>query len=439
MIKKNYWFSLLEVVISIFIVSIFLLWAYSAINNYYSIIWYIDVNINWLNMSKTAIDELSNIRDEYLKNYPYNWWEKFMIDFWTWTFKLSRKKCNLTDDYKDTYLCKINDKIEEYEWPMDNLWEYINSKEWIYFYRKIDLSMENSFYLKNIYRIRNIDKEDIVLKFSDTIFNYNNILLSWDFDNNNSEVSFSWLNINFYNINWELSDWLFSNINNTNLRYSKVLEYDYLSNISDLDYLIYNSDTKNIKFQFVDYIDNSFTWTWIVPIEISDDINKNYYNLCNQMNKNLNIDCKFNYIFEDNFYNKLVGIEQELSWVNFGDNFNFSFSWSNYNEIWITLDLWILPTNDTNIYINPYWEIKKLNNRDNKNDLLSLISDSSSWLWIEIPDLPINIWWINTNTWYTSLLNVKVTTYSYNWIKDINDYVIESKIWDINRYIRYYE
>jgi len=68
-----------------------------------------------------------------------------------------------------------------------------------------------------------------------------------------------------------------------------------------------------------------------------------------------------------------------------------------------------------------------------------LVSDSTAWMWLEIPDKPSSIWWLNTSTWYTSLYSIKATTILYDGEKYIDTFVISSKIWDINRYKDYYE
>ncbi len=436
--KKQIWFSLAEVIISILIISLFLLGSYQALGNFYNIISHIDSNINWLNMSKTAIDEIINIRNRYFVSFPFNWWEKFVNDYWTGTFKFSNNKCSIMDDLSDIYLCNINDIKNEYEWPLDNLWEITNNTNGIHFYRKIDIDIENNFYLKNIDRIKTLSGEYLIFKFTDEIYNHNSMVLLWDFENNNLTLLSNWLDVNYFNINWVSSDWILDNLSNKNLRYSKILEYNSGSIITDGDSLLVNNNWNNYIFEFVDELP-SLTWTWIIPIQISDDINKNYLNLCNEINKISILNCDFNYIFQDNFYTKLIWIEKELSWIDFWNNYSFSFSWSNNNEIWINIIWNPIPYENTDIFINPFWDIKNIKNKSNKNDLLSIISDSTSWLWVEIPNIPNLVWEINTNTWFSSLLKIKSTTLSYEWDYFIDSFSIESKIWDINRYQNYNE
>lgn len=434
----KFWFSLVELMISVAIVSIILIWTFKSLSNFYGVIWYIDSNINWLNMSKTAIDEIINIRNGYFTSLPYDWWESFIENYWTWTYKLSKNRCNITDDLNNIYLCKIEDIKREYEWPLNNIWELISNLTWIHFYRKVDISIENNFYLKNIDRIKTSTWEVLAFKFTDEIYNHNSMLISWKFENSNEELISSWLDINFFDIDWNASDWFLNNLNNNNLRYSKLIEYDTWTIINKWDNLSLSYSGSIYKFEFVDVLP-TLTWTWVIPIKIDLDINKNYLNLCREIDKISFIDCNFNYIFKDNFYNKLIWIEKDLSEIDFWDDYTFSFSWSNNNEIRVNINWDILPSTNTDIFINPYLEIKNNKNKSNKNDFLSTLADSTSWRWIEIPNKPSLVGEINTNTWYTSLLKIKSTTFLYDWDKYIDSFFIESKIWDINRYQNYNE
>lgn len=430
---NNKWLTLIELIISITVLSIFLVSTYTAINSSYSMVGYIDSNINWLNMSKSLIDETINVRNSYLDSYPYDWWEQFIDYYWTWTFKLSEDKCEITDDLSSLYLCPIENQKNQYEWPLNNIWDIITNTQSTHFYRKLEISESNTFYLKNISRQRTSSWELLIFKFTEKIYNKNSLVIYWGFEDNNIDLNGSWLNINYYDIDWNSSTGSFNNINNNNLKYSKILEYNTWSSISNWDNLILSYTWWTYTFKFLDIIPETSTW-WLIPIKISTDIHQNYYQLCQEMDKLEIINCNYNYFIKDNFYEKIIWTEKELSNIDFWNNYNFSFSWSNNNEIWVDI-VWVnIPEQNTFTYLNPYWKIMHNNNDLNENDFLNIISDSSSWRWIEIPDLPNIIWEINTNTWFTSLLNIKSTTYLYDWNNFIDTFIIESKLWDINRY-----
>ena len=433
MIINKKWISLIELVVSITILSIFLLSTYTYINSSYSVIWYIDSNINWLNMSKSLIDETINIRNTYLETYPYNWWEKFVQDYWSWTFKASKEKCEITDEYKYLYLCPIDDETDQYEWPLNNLGDLISNINGKYFYRKLDVNTENDFYLKNINRQKTSSWETLILEFTDTIYNNNSFFIYWDFEDNNIIITGSWLNINYFDINWIAGNWILNNLNNNNLRYSKIIEYNTWSTIFNNDNLTLSFSGETYTFNFLDDIPTT-TISGLIPIKIDNDIHKSYYQLCKEINALDIVNCDLNYFIKENFYDKILWTEKELSNIDFWDDYNFSFSWSKNNEIWINIINSDIPITNTLTFLNPSWKIVNNPNDLVKNNILNLISDSTSWKWIEIPNLSSIIWEVNTNTWFTSLLNIKTTTLLYDWKSFIDSFVIESKLWDINRY-----
>lgn len=431
-------FSIVELVVSVVILSIFLILSYKTIDNFAWVINYIDSNIVWLNMTKVSVDEVVNLRNKFFLDYPYDGWEKFLGYYWTGTFKLSKDKCSVNDELNSIYLCKTIDNKSWYEWPIDINWNITTDKNGLYFYKKIDLDEYNKFYLKTLSRVNSWSIDKLIFKFSDSIYNKPSLLLNGDFENKNLSIENSWLDLDYYDLNWNTSDENFSNLNNYNLRYSKILRYNTWSSISDRDYLKINFSSWSYKFLFYT-VPPTLTWTWVIPIKIDSDINKNYYNLCSELNKIDILSCDFNLIIQDNFYKKLIWFEKDISNIDFWDDFSFAFSWANNDELILTLSWNILPENKTWLYINPYLWIKHNNDTSNENNFLALISDSTAWLWVEIPERPWTLWWINTSTWFTSLYSIKATTILYDKTKYIDTFVISSKIWDINRYQDYYE
>lgn len=431
-------FSIVEIIVSVVILSLFFTLAYKTIDHFSWIINYIDSNISWLNITKTWLDEVVKIRNNFFLNHPYDWWEEFVKKYGTWTFKLSKEKCNIDDELSNIYLCKIGDNKVEYEGPFDFEWNRINDYNGIYFYRKIDLDEDNKFYLKSLSRINSWTWDILVFNFTDSIYNQPNLLLSWEFENKNLSVEDSWLDIDYYNLNWDASDQKFDNLNNYNLRYSKILRYSTWSTISDGDFLMINWWEWSYKFLF--YTDTlNITGTWVIPLKIYSDINKTYYDLCNEIDRLEHINCDFHFLIKDNFYQKMIWYEKDISNIDFWNNYSFSFSGWKQDSIVLYLSWGILPNNKTWLYINPYFEMKHNTDTWKINNFLSLISDSTAWLWVEIPDKPISLWWINTSSWFTSLYSVDVTTLLYDNNKYIDTFIISSKIWDINRYQDYYE
>lgn len=432
-------FSIIEVVVSVIILSIFLLLAYNTLWNFSTVINYIDYNIAWLNMTKSSLDDVIKIRNKYFLDYPYDGWERFVSYFWTWTYKLSSSECSWSGSIDKIYLCKINDLKSMYEWPFDMNWNIVNNLNWIYYYRKIDFDEYNKFYMKKLSRILTSSWEQLIFDFTDSIYNEQSFLLEGDFENKNLSVEYSWLDISYYDINWNSSNKYFSNIDNKNLRYSKLVRYNSWSSISDWSYIQIKSDNDDYKIQFYSTNPPAYFWTWVSFLKLDANNDKNYYNLCLELWKTWIVNCDFNYIIQDNFYKKLIWIEKDISNIDFWTWYNFSFSWVNNSKIVVNLSWNILPVNKTGLFINPYLSIKNQKNKTKQNSIIDLISDQTSWLWVEIPDKPIFVWSGNTNTWYTSMYSINATTFLYDKWKNIDVFKISSKFWDINRYRDYYE
>lgn len=428
MIKSSRWFSIAEVIISVVILSIFLIWAYTAINTFHNLVKYIDLNLSGLNMTKSTIDDIFSLRNDYFTQYSNEWWNNFVKDYPAWTYVIK------TNWYNWVYLSWIEDKRQNYEWPLDVFWNKVyDTVSSTYFLRKIDIEEENKFYLKELQRINNWTGEILKLNFSWELYNQKNFIISWWFENETYELdtNISWLS--YHDIDWSSWNKKLNNLNNINLRYSKVVSY-WNDLIQEGDYFSIKTETWTIK-RIIFY--NNLLPTLNendIPLKIENSIDKNFYNICNNMSQLEWIDCEFNLFIKDNFYKKLIWIEREISSIDFGDNFSFTLSWASNNEIYINIENWILPNNSSFLYLNPSSEIKHNLNWSNNYDFLSIISDSTAWQWVEIPDKPLLSWEINTSTWYTSLYKIKVTTFLYDSWRFIDKYEVETKLWDINRY-----
>lgn len=429
--KNDVWFSLVEIVISIIILSIFLIWAYNAVHNFYNTVHYIDSHLNGLNISKNAIDEVVHLRNEYVKKYPLDGWERFMWDFWSWTYII-------VSDNNTISLSWILDQTSQYEWPLNIFWKSVQEKEWIYFLRKLDIEEENNFYLKNIHRTQFQTWELLQFIFSDTIYNSQSFVIISEFDNQNFEITSENINVDFYNLNWESSsNGVLLNINNQNLKYSKVVSY--WENIEDGWYFQINSNEQLVKKIIfykdeIPYIDDT---TKQMPLKIYDDINLNYYNLCKEIDNIDSLSCSFQYLIRENFYQKIFWIDEKKGEIYFWEDFHFTMTGAKQNEIQVWVSHGVLPEKDNFFFINPFYEMK--HNTTSKNyDILGLVWDSTSWLGVGLPERkPIGI--VSTSTGYTSLIQVKVTTFLYDTNKFIDSYEIDTKLWDIFRYQFNYE
>lgn len=424
--KSLVWFSLVEVVVSIIILSLFLAWAYNAVQNFYNTIHYIDSNLNALNISKNGIDDFIQLRNQYIHEYPLDGWEKLMSDYKEGTYIFTSNNSTIS-------LSWIVDVSWQYEWPLDILGKKTQSKEWIYFLRKVDISEANTFYLKNIHRTKSATWELLQLVFSDEIYNSQNFLISSDFEDNNLEIISEGMDIEFYDINGEkTSQGNFSNIKNKNLRYNKVVSYDW--DIEEGDFFQINKNgelLKKIIFYSTTLPEIQDAWKEI-PIQLVSEKHINYYHLCNEVNQLELLSCDFHYLIPENFYKKLFWLDRKLLEIDFGERVEFSFSGALNNEIRISLTGGLLPTKDNFLLLNPFYDIKH-NPTGNPYNILGLISDATSWLWVGIPEEK-NIWETSTSTWYTSLIDIKVTTLLYDKNKFIDTYEIETKLWDIYRY-----
>lgn len=433
MIKSNChnnkkWFTIAEVIIAVLLLWIVFLWIIKAFNETFWILWYIWDSINWTYVLRNSVEDVLSIRNDLVDKYWKKWWENFAQSYWSGTYVFKE------DVLWNMTLSWITNTFKNYEWPLDKYGKPTTDKKWTHFYRKIDISdVNNNFYLQKITRY---SSGELRLSFSKDIYNKKNILLTTSFDNKDwnkikVESNFWW---ELYNIDWTwpnncfpLVDCAFlNNLNNSKLyKYSQIFNYNWVTVWDWNKFTVTNEKTWE-KFEYV--FDNNWieTSTWKI-ISFSGDTDKAIYELCSELNKLDILNCRYNYLIKDNFYQKVLWSYKEFSSIDFWSWFSFSFSWTNTIKIipWVWNNI---QEKNVNQYINPSYDLRyskdEFKLKDDKSDM-------TAGEWVKIPNKPVS--WSNEEIWFPSLLQVKITIYLFDWVKFVEENSVDFYIWDIYR------
>lgn len=428
---KKKWFTIVEIVICVLILWIVFVWILRAFKETFSVLSYINESMAWTYFLRNGVEDIVSVRNDFVNEYWENWWDEFVKKYWSWTFVLNATSGGLLS------LSWIVDLPQNYEWPINKLWEKIKKKEWVYFFRKVTISHDPlSFYLENITRN---STWDLILNFSKDIYNEPNFFISSPLENENwgkieLDSQLSW---NFYDIDWISSSnpSSLSNINK-NLKYSKIFDYQSWDASDWKQFIVHkNKDLSPINQSWNEFIfefdTNGSISSWSTAINIWSWATKDslFYKLCQQIDRLDFVDCRINKMLYENIYTKIVWINKEFSDINFWSWFVFSFSWTKQ----LNINLWswnnIFDYNTTQ-YLNPSYLLRSINN-SNKFALKDDKSDVTSWKWVKIPSKPSS--GDNSEFWQPSILNIKIDIFLYDWDKFVEENSINFKVWDIYR------
>jgi len=425
---NNEWFTLIEVIISVFIISTLFAAIYSGTQILINYIEESNQKLIAASLVKSWIEKINIYSSYYKVKNSDNSWNNFINETWTWYFVFSWSNVYPTSTNYDF-------NLENWEWPLDKYWNLKENNEGISYYRILkladyDVMSNNSLKLNNnIFDIddwylmweitsdwliknpvsypilKKIDKNwntlDLIYSWGYSIFWKKTIFILWEEEDLN-DLSYSEWNFSVWKISNDLNVWL--------------IDFSWFSWTWDLNETYLTLSWTTLWF-----------WTWDINIPFWSDLDESIYNLYlwikNQNNKSVPLifyanRCTISSMlnFYDNINNKNINLS-DISWdrcldVSLNINWNkLTLSWSVIWELW-------------NYYLNPWSNLKlflwdNLINNDYKI-FSELISDKTWSKWTKI-----NSW-----TWVSSIYVIwsKVLWVEWGFIKFDESY--DSYFWE---------